>query len=143
MVYDLDESYRMQSAMAVISRGHCVMCNMILTTAQTPFLEGSSLGPVSLGIMMILFNMGCTDEDIAIFFYDIFGFEMSPNTIWNARKAVATYLEQAMICLIKRMIQLQPWIQMDETMFKRGDGHWGIRLGGKHPCCSVCFVCTH
>lgn len=124
LVYDMDTSFCVQVAMAVISQAQCTVCSRV-DVAPNPFIEGTSFGPVLLGIVMNLFEMSAVDDDIAGFIHATFGFEVTGNTIWNARKAVAAHLMEFTLVLIMRMIQLQSWIQMDETVFKRGDGHDG------------------
>lgn len=124
MVHDLDESFRVQSAMCVAERGACSSCGRIFK-AETPFLEGTSLGPVLLAVIMIMFSRANTDQGIADMVHGIFGFEMGANTVYNARRAVSGRLQEGMIALIMRAIQLQPGVQMDEGKYRRGDGRDG------------------
>ncbi|MCE2498620.1 MAG: transposase [Nitrosopumilaceae archaeon] len=124
MVYDLDQHYQVQSVMIVIERAKCAGCSHMLR-AETPFLEGTSLGPVLFAVIMILFSKANTDEDIADIIYGMFGFELSGNAIYNARTAISQRLRMGMLAVIMRAIQLHPYIQMDESKYKRGDGAHG------------------
>ena len=124
MVCDLDGNFRVQSAMCVAERGACASCRRIFR-AETPFLEGTSLGPVLLAVIMTMFSRANTDRGIAEMIRGIFGFEMGANTVYNARRAVSDRLQEGMIALIMRAIQLRPCVQMDEGKYKRGDGKYG------------------
>ena len=122
-IIDLDGNMSVKAANAMIQRAVCEKCGDA-TAARTPFLEGTSLGPVSISIITVLFDAGCTDERIAHLLHSIFGMKVATNTVRAARHAAAAALE-GMIRRIKAMILLMLWIHIDETMFKRGDGHWG------------------
>lgn len=123
LVTDFDPSMRMVTANAVIQRAGCGRCGRT-AMAPAPFLEGTSLGPVALSVVMALFDLGCTDRDISRFFHAVFGFRMAPNTVAGARHAAAAALGD-LIRAVAAAIQLLPWVQIDETKFRRGDGHWG------------------
>ena len=137
LVNDLDDSMRMITANAIIQNAVCPQCNTV-HVAATPFLGGTSLGPVSLSLIMMFFEKGSIDEDIAEYFQYMFGFKMAPNTVTAARHAVAEALRQNMIQCIQTFIAGRPWIQMDETGFKRGDGHTGYVW--VLNCAGACFV---
>ena len=68
----------------------------------------------------------------------MFGFKMATNTVTGARHAVANALRQNMIRRIQSFIAGRPWIQMDETGFKRGDGRMGYVW--VLNCTGACFV---
>ncbi len=137
LVNDLDDSMRMLTANAIIQNAVCPQCNTV-HVAATPFLSGTSLGPVSLSLIMMFFEKGNTDEGIAEYFQYMFGFKMAPNTVTAARHAVAEAIQQNMIQRIQTFIASRPWIQMDETGFKRGDGHMGYVW--VLNCEGACFV---
>ena len=113
MINDFDQYCRAQSAMCIIERAACDKCGRIFH-AETPFLDGTSLGPVMLAVIMIMFSKATTDEHIAEQIDEIFGFELSENTIYNACMAIYTRLQMGMLAIIMRMIQIYPWIEMDE-----------------------------
>ncbi len=137
LVNDLDDSMRMRAANAIIQNAVCPKCNGEVVAA-TPFLGGTSLGPFSLSIITTFSEKGNTDEDIAEYFRVLFGFRMAPNTVTGARRAMANALQQNMIQRIQSFIAGRPWIQMDETGFKRGDGHTGYVW--VLNCTGACFV---
>ncbi len=137
LVNDLDGFMRMLTANAIIQNAVCPQCNTV-HVAATPFLSGTSLGPVSLSLIMMFFEKGNIDEDIAEYFQYMFGFKMAPNTVTAARHAVAEAIQQDMIQRIQSFIAGRPWIQMDETGFKRGDGHMGYVW--VLNCEGACFV---
>ena len=58
-----------------------------------------------------------TDETIAYYFDVLYGFGISPNTIWNARKALRDLLENQYKSIIDTISQA-PYIQMDESWIK-------------------------
>ena len=114
LVSDLDGSWRMLTCNAVIEWGVCMRCNT-KAVADTPLVEGTSLGPVTLAVIMILTYMGCTPARIAYFFDAVFGFKMSENTVSGALHAMAAALVMwvGVIATIRQIIQLQPWIRID------------------------------
>ncbi len=134
LVGDLDGSYRMQYVMAPAARAACPGCRRMFE-ADTPFIDGTSFGPVALGIMLFLFEIGATDRDVADFFRTVFGFVMSDNAVWNARRAVSAHLRRFQIGFIKLAFLLWQWVNMDETKFKRGDGHYGYVWPACTPGC--------
>ncbi len=105
LVSDFDSSMRMVTACAVIHRASCGGCGTV-ACAESPFLEGTSLGPVALGVVLTLFAMDCTDARIAWFFRAVFGFAMAANTVVAARRAIAASLAN-LILSIREAIRAQ------------------------------------
>ena len=125
LINDLDEYYAMRTFTAVIEAAACPECGEKIK-APNPYLEGTSYGPVMLAVINALFARAVTDEDIAHLVRELFGVRTCTNAVTNARTAVSEYLVLiGMIARIKAAILCQIWIQMDETVFKRGDGHRG------------------
>ena len=124
MIHDLDHYCRAQSVMCIIERAACAKCGRMFR-AETPFLDGTALGPVLLAIIMIMFSKANTDEHIADSIYQMFGLDLSENAIYNARMAISQRLQMGMLAIIMRAIQIYPRIQMDEGKYKRGDGKYG------------------
>ena len=125
LINDLDEYYAMRTFTAVIEAAACPECGEKIK-APNPYLEGTSYGPVILAVVNALFARAVTDEDIAHLVRELFGVRTCTNAVTNARTAVSEYLVLiGMIARIKAAILCQIWIQMDETVFKRGDGHRG------------------
>ena len=125
LINDLDERYAMRTFTAVIEAAACPECGEKIK-APNPYLEGTSYGPVMLAVVNALFARAVTDEDIAHLVRELFGVRTCTNAVTNARTAVSEYLVLiGMIARIKAAILCQMWMQMDETVFKRGDGHRG------------------
>ena len=99
--------------------------------ADSPFLEGTSLGPKMLALILNLFEMGLPDKKIAWLLHAMHDFEVAENTITATRHSMAEKFKD-LIGRIAAAIQLYTWIMIDETMFKRGDGKYGYVLGGQH-----------
>ena len=116
----------------MIEAAACPKCGEKIM-APNPYLKGTSYGPVMLAVINALFARAVTDEDIAHLVRELFGVRTCTNAVTNARTAVSEYLVLiGMIARIKAAILRQMWVQMDETVFKRGDGHRGY----------VWLVCT-
>ena len=132
LINDLDEYYATRTFTAVIEAAACPECGEKIM-APNPYLKGTSYGPVMLAVINALFARAVTDEDIAHLVRELFGVRTCTNAVTNARTAVSEYLVLiGMIARIKAAILCQIWVQMDETVFKRGDGHRGY----------VWLVCT-
>ena len=125
LIRDLDEYYATRTFTAVIEAAACPKCGEKIM-APNPYLKGTSYGPVMLAVINALFARAVTDEDIAHLVRELFGVRTCTNAVTNARTAVSEYLVLiGMIARIKAAILCQIWVQMDETVFKRGDGHRG------------------
>ena len=125
MITDLDERYVGRTFTALIEAAACPECGE-KTKAPNPYLEGTSFGPVMLAVINTLFARAVTDGDIAHILHEMFGVRTCTNAVTNARTAISEYLLLiGMIERIKAAILLQAWVQMDETTYKRGDGHRG------------------
>ena len=125
LIRDLDECYATRTFTAVIEAAACPKCGEKIM-APNPYLKGTSYGPVMLAVINALFARAVTDEDIAHLVRELFGVRTCTNAVTNARTAVSEYLVLiGMIARIKAAILRQTWVQMDETVFKRGDGHRG------------------
>ena len=125
LIRDLDEYYATRTFTAVIEAAACPECGKKFK-APNPYLKGTSYGPVMLAVINALFARAVTDEDIAHLVRELFGVRTCTNAVTNARTAVSEYLVLiGMIARIKAAILCQIWVQMDETVFKRGDGHRG------------------
>ena len=124
LIAELDDTFHWIFFMARIEVCGCPGCGRTVV-ADTPFLEGSCYGPTALAVIMNDVENNSTDRQIARRLGDTFGHYVSENSIWNARKAVEASLKPAVIPRIKEEIAGRPWVQMDETKFKRGDGKYG------------------
>ena len=118
LVSDFDACKRMVSFTAVLETGWCPRCSARVT-APSPFLEGTSLGPVALGLVTELFWMRCTDADISRLFEAFFRFRISASAVASARRAVSGALDRQ-LDLIKLAFLACAFVQGDETGIKIG-----------------------
>ncbi len=132
-VSDFDKCRKVVTFIAVLETGRCPDCNKKIV-APSPFLEGTSMGPVLLGLVTELYGMRCTDADISRLLEAFFGFKVSESAIASARKAVSCALDRQ-LDLIKRAFLRCKFVQGDET---------GIKIGivGKVGTVWV-FICKH
>ena len=118
MVGDLDENKRRVDATTVREGGWCELCGAEVR-APMPFLDGTSLGPVTLGIITELYSYGITDANISDFLESAFRFRISESAVANARRAVSGALGERR-ALIRQAFQKWEFVHMDETGFKIG-----------------------
>ena len=88
MVYDFagNDSMQMECVAYVIEKAVCNRCNAV-STGTEPTINGTSLGPKALGFILEYYAKRSTDETVAYYFDVLYGFGISPNTIWNAKGA--------------------------------------------------------
>ena len=118
MVYDFadNDSMQMECVAYVIEKAVCNRCNAI-STGTEPTINGTSLGPKALGFILEYYAKRSTDKTVAYYFDVLYGFGISPNTIWNAPKALWDLLEGQYKSIMDTMSQA-PYIQMDESWIK-------------------------
>ena len=79
---------------------------------------------MALSVLINYFDEGITDIRIANLVRATHGFYVSESGITKARNAISKcMLRNGMILQIMQEIIHNPWVQMDETSFNRGDGH--------------------
>ena len=89
-MYDFDgDRISIVAGTIVVGRCKCDRCGHV-TVADSPLIAGTALGPKARGFVVEYFGTRATDETISVYFRDMYDFEISPNAIWNARKAIAT-----------------------------------------------------
>lgn len=118
LVSDFGKCLKMITFDAVIETGWCPRCERRVS-APSPFLEGTSLGPVALGLVAELFGMRCTDSDISRLFESFFRFKMSASAVASARGALSAALDAQMES-VKRAFLRCDFVQGDETGIKIG-----------------------
>ena len=96
-----------------MGRGSCKRCGNI-TTAEAPAIRGTSLGPGILGFIEEYYAGRCTDQTISYFFGALYGFAISPNTVWNARRAIRDLLGGAYGEILDHIAEA-PFVQFDES----------------------------
>ena len=120
-VADFDGNQRtITVATAIIGNAACNSCGEQIR-GPNPFMDGTSLGPVLLGLVVQMHDMASTDQDISKLLDGFYRFYVSPSALWNARKAVARKLKPQIESIKKEFLRWL-WVQMDEAVFKTGRG---------------------
>ena len=101
--------------------GSCKRCGGMITTATAPVIPGTSFGPTILGFIEEYYAGRCTDQTISYFFDTLYGFAVSQNAIWNARKAIRDLLSGTYQEILDHIAEA-PFVQFDESP---------IRMNGK------------
>ncbi|MBI1658992.1 MAG: transposase, partial [Thaumarchaeota archaeon] len=115
MVYDFagGNSMMVECVAYVMRRGSCKRCGGI-TTAAAPAISGTSFGPGILGFIEEYYAGRCTDQTISYFFDALYGFAVTQNAVWNARKAIRDLLEGAYREILCHIAEA-PFVQLDES----------------------------
>ncbi len=118
MVYDfaVDGAMRIECVAYVIERAACKRCGVI-SAANPPTIHGTSLGPRALGFVEEYYAKRSTDETVSHYFEALYGFGISPNAVWNARRALKNLLAPAYRQILARIAEA-PFVQFDESSFK-------------------------
>ena len=111
-----DGAMRIECIAYVIERAACKKCGVI-SAANPPTIPGTSLGPRALGFVEEYYARRSTDETISYYFDALYGFKISPNAIWNARKALKNLLTPAYRQILDRIAEAT-FVQFDESSFK-------------------------
>ena len=123
MVYDFagGNSMAVECVAYVMKRGSCKRCEEMITTATAPVIPGTSFGPGILGFIEEYYAGRCTDQTTSYFFEALYGFAVSPNAIWNARKAIRDLLSGTYGEILDHIAEA-PFVQFDEAP---------VRMNGK------------
>ena len=118
MVYDFaaDGAMRVECVAYVIERAACKKCGEI-SAADPPTIPGTSLGPKALGFIEEYYAKRSTDQTISYYFDALYGFKISPNAVWNARKALRDLLMSTYRDILNRISEA-PFVQFDESSLK-------------------------
>ena len=118
MVYDFpgDGAMRMECVAYVMERAACKRCGGI-SSASAPTVPGTSLGPRALGFVEEYYARRSTDQTIAYYFGALYGFDISPGAVWNARRALRDLLRGTYGRILDR-IAAAPFVQFDESVLK-------------------------
>lgn len=151
MIYDFpdDGAMRMACIAYVVEKVACCRCGAI-SSAPEPTLCGTSLGPRALGFVYEYYAKRSTDATIAYYFEALYGFCISANAIWNARRAIRSLLQGTYGEILERVLA-SPFVQFDESVLKMNGRRgyvWLVRPGtpriwwqpraGARPC----WACT-
>ena len=118
MIYDFpdDGAMRMACIAYVIERVSCCRCGAI-SSAPEPAPCGTSLGSRALGFVYEYYARRSTDATIAYYFEALYGFCISANAIWNARRAIRSLLQGTYGEILERVLA-SPFVQFDESVLK-------------------------
>ena len=118
MVYDFaaDGAMRVECVAYVIERAACRKCGGI-SAADPPTIPGTSFGPRILGFIEEYYAKRSTDQTISYYFDTLYGFKISPNAVWNARKALRDLLMPTYRKILDRISEA-PFVQFDESSLK-------------------------
>ena len=108
---------RIETAAYVLERGLCRRCDIISTAAAPALLPGTSFGPRALGFILEYYCKRSTDETISYYFRALYGFSVSANAVWNARRALKGLLKSAYDGILER-ISRAAFVQFDESAVK-------------------------
>ena len=93
----------------------CADCGHV-TGPDFPTIPGTSFGKKALGCIVYFGGKKNTDADMADYFGDLFHFETAETTIWNARRAAASMLEQTMGYIMEEL-KRATFLGIDETRY--------------------------
>ena len=101
-----------------IHRGHTMRCDACRATYKPTFpsIEGTSFGIAVLGHILEYACKKNTDADVAYYLEKLNGRKCSPNSIWNARKALAAVLAPAIRQIIEEL-KKAPYLIIHETPY--------------------------
>ena len=118
MIYDFpdDGAMRLACIAYVIEKVSYCRCGAI-SSAPEPTLCGTSLGPWALGFVYEYYAKRSTDATIAYYFEALYGFRISANAIWNARRAIKSLLRGTYGEILERVLAA-PFVQFDESVLK-------------------------
>ena len=116
MVYDFagGNSMVVECIAYVMGRGSCKRCGGMIITVTAPTVPGTSFGPGILGFSEEYYMGRCTDQTISYFFDAPYGFAISQNAVWNARRAIRDLLEGTYREILDHIAEA-PFVQFDES----------------------------
>ena len=88
-----------------------------ISAAWAPVIPGTCFGPHALGFVEEYYAKRATDETTSYFFKALYGFAVSPNTVWNARKALKNLLKGTYGEILNHIAEAA-FVQFDESVFK-------------------------
>ena len=115
MAYDFasGNSMAVKRVTYVMRREYCRRCGNV-TAATAPAVLGTSFGPAILGFIEEYYAERCTDQTISYFFDALYGFALSQNAVWNARRAIRDLLEGTYRNILDHISEA-PFVQLDES----------------------------
>ena len=128
MVYDFagGNFWVMECIAYVMRRGSCRRCGGMITAAA-PTIPGTSFGPGIPGFIEEYYPGRCTNQTTSYFFDALYGFDLSPNAVWNARKATGDLLMGAYMEILDHIAEA-PFMRMDESPVRMNGKRDYIRL---------------
>ena len=111
-----EDGRRIETVAYVLERGFCRRCDAV-STAPAPLPPGTSFGPRALGFILEYYAKRSTDATIAYYFRALYGFSVSANAVWNARRVIRSLLRNAYDGILER-ISRAAFVQFDESSIK-------------------------
>lgn len=111
------DSRRVETVAYVLERGFCRRCGAVSTAPAPLLLPGTSFGPRALGFILEYYSKRSTDATISYYFRALYGFSVSANAVWNARRALGGLLGAAYDGILER-ISRAAFVQFDESVIK-------------------------
>ena len=112
-----ESSRRVETVAYVLERGFCRRCNAVSTAPAPLLLPGTSFGPGALGFILEYYAKRSTDATISYYFRALYGFSVSANAVWNARRALGSLLKAAYDGILER-ISRAVFVQFDESVVR-------------------------
>ena len=110
-------SRRIETVAYVLERGFCRRCSALSTAPAPGLLPGTSFGPRALGFILEYYSKRSTDATISYYFRALYGFSVSANAVWNARRALKSLLKAAYDGILER-ISRAAFVQFDESVVR-------------------------
>lgn len=110
-------SRRVETVAYVLERGFCRRCGALSTAPAPGLLPGTSFGPRALGFILEYYSKRSTDATISYYFRALYGFSVSANAVWNARRALKSLLKAAYDGILER-ISRAAFVQFDESVVR-------------------------
>ena len=110
-------SRRIETVAYVLERGFCRRCSALSTAPALRLLSGTSFGPRAPWFILEYYSKRSTDTTISYYFRALYGFSVSANAVWNARRALKSLLKAAYDGILER-ISRAAFVQFDESVVR-------------------------
>ena len=111
------DSRRIETVAYVLERGLCGRCDEVSTAPAPGLLPGTSFGRRALGFILEYYARRSTDATTSYYFEALYGFSVSENAVWNARRAMKDLLRDAYDGILER-ISRAAFVQFDESVIR-------------------------
>ena len=111
------DSRRIETVAYVLERGFCKRCGEVSTAPAPGLLPGTSFGRRALGFILEYYARRSTDATTSYYFEALYGFSVSENAVWNARRAIRDLLKTTYDGILER-ISRAAFVQFDESVVR-------------------------